>query len=80
MFVLEGEQEDGQPLRAKTVTRTKKPKGKIWTRIVNKNDNIAYSERSAVPTRIQPKRGLQQSNKEERIPEKERLFHLSNKL
>ena len=29
MFVLEGEQEDGQPLRAKTVTRTKKPKGKI---------------------------------------------------
>ena len=38
-----------------------------------KNSNNANLERSAAPTRTQPKRGLPQSNEEERIPEKRKI-------
>ena len=38
------------------------------------NGNTDNLERLAAPTRIQPKRGLQQSYKEDSIPEKKKLI------
>ena len=70
--MLKGYQEDEQLQRTKSIIRIKKPKGmnKYKKNILNGNsDNL---ERLAAPTRIQPKRGLQQSNKEDSIPEKKK--------
>ena len=72
--MLKGYQEDEQPQRTKSITRIKKPKGMEKckkNRLNGNNDNL---ERLAVPTRTQPKRGLQQSNKEDSIPEKKKLL------
>ena len=74
IYVFKGYKEDEQLQRTSTITRTKKPKGMNdykKNRLNGDNDNL---ERLAVPTRIQPKRGLQQSNKEDSIPEKKKLL------